>query len=221
MTLGLVRNLRGRIFAFALLAFVSLSAPAIAAKWFIDNGLGEVKAEDRVSVATPKPVQLIFEFQRDGKSVPAAVKQIKPMAIAALKSSGVFSDVVETPTTSGAILSIVMNNVVNKEELARLKKKAFGAGLSFGLGSGVVATDHYIINFELIPATGSPSIKTVVEHALHMKFGNTKQEIPGTEVKKAMDAVRGVVTQAVAKGANNLAGDPGFAPMSAVTIPKK
>ncbi len=209
-----------RFYLFLLLAF-SLSAPALAAKWFVDNTLGEVKPEERITVTSPQPVQLIFEFQRDGKSVPAAVKQVKPMVLDAMKARADFSEISDKPVANGALLSFVINNVVNKEELAKLKKKAFGAGLSFGLGSGVVATDHYFIKLELIPATGKPSIKTEFEHALHMRFGNTKEEVPGTQAKNAIEAVRGVVRQSVNKGLNTLAADPGFAAYSAVTLPTK
>jgi hypothetical protein len=207
--------------AIFLLLAVSLTAPALAAKWYIDNSLGEVKPEERVTVTAPQPVQLIFEFQRDGKAVPAAVKQVKPMILEALKERGLFSEVSDKPTANGALLSIVINNVINKEELAKLKKKAFGAGLSFGLGSGVVATDRYFVNFELIPATDKPAIKAALEHAIHMKFGKANAEIPGTEVKKAMDAVRGMVKQSVSKGMNVVVADPGFSAMSPVSLPAR
>lgn len=209
-----------KIVLFLFLA-VAVSAPAVAAKWFIDNTLGEVKAEERVTVTTPQPVQIIFEFQRDGKAVPAAVKQVKPMVLESLKERGFFSEVSDKPTANGALLNIVINNVVNKEELAKLKKKAFGAGLTFGLGSGLVATDRYFVSFELIPATGKPSIKTELEHAIHMKYGKSDAAIPGTEVKKVMDAVRGMVKQSVSKGMNSIAADPGFSAMSAVSLPAK
>jgi hypothetical protein len=210
---------RSRNFILFLLLAVSISAPAIAAKWFIDNALGDVKPEERVTITAPQPVQIIFEFQRDGKAVPAAVKQVKPMVLEVLKERGFFSEVSDKPTANGALLNIVINNVINKEELAKLKKKAFGAGLTFGLGSGLVATDRYFVNFELIPAAGKPSIKTSLEHAIHMKYGKSEAEIPGTEVKKAMDAVRGMVKQSVSKGMNTIAADPGFSAMSAVSLP--
>ncbi len=209
-----------KIFLVLLFSF-SLSAPALAAKWYIDNTLGEVKPEERVTVTTPQPVQLIFEFQRDGKAVPRAVKEVKPMILETLKERAIFSELSEKPTANGALLNIVINNVVDKEELARLKKKAFGAGLSFGLASGVVATDRYFVSFELIPATGKPSIKANLEHAIHMKFGKANVEVPGTEVKKVMDAVRGMVRQSVSRGMNSIAADPGFAAMSPVSLPAK
>lgn len=207
-------------FLLSLMLLVGATA-AEAAKWFIDNTLGDVKPEEKVSVVEPKPVQLIFEFMRDGKAIAAAKKQVKPLVIAAIKEQGVFSEVTEAPTPNGAILNIVITNIVDKEELAKLKKKAFGAGLSFGLASGVVATDHYNVDFELVPATGKPSVKTQVQHAIHMKYGKTDVAIPGTEVKKVMDAINGMVRQTTARGINNLAGDPGFAAMSAVRMPQK
>jgi hypothetical protein len=212
-----------RVKRLALLVLIALStsAPALAAKWFIDNRLGDVPQQQRATATTPQPIQVIIEFHRDAKSVPAAVKEIKPSVIEAMKASGLFSEVSEKPTANGAILNIDYHNVVDKEELARLKKKAFGAGLSFGLASGVVATDNYLINFELIPATGKPSIKTVVEHAIHMKFGKGNEQIPGVQVKNAKEAVFGMVRQSVSKGINNLATDPGFAAFTPVTLPAK
>jgi hypothetical protein len=209
-----------KLFIFLILA-LSISAPALAAKWFVDNALGDVKPEERVTVNTPQPVQLIFEFQRDGKAVPKAVKQVKPMVLEALKERGIFSEVSDTPTVNGAMLNIVINNVVDKEELSRLKKKAFGAGLSFGLGSGVVATDNYFVHLELVPATGKPSIKTDLQHAIHMKYGKTDAVVPGTQVKNILEAVKGMIKQSTAKGLNTIIADPGFAAMSPVTLPTK
>jgi hypothetical protein len=207
-----------RLASLALAALFASTGTAYAAKWYIDNALGTVKPEERLTIAEPQPVQLILEFQRDGKAVPAAVKEIKPWYIGALKARG-FTDIVETPTAKGALLSIVMTNVVDKEELARLKKRAVGVGLTFGLGAGVVATDFYKIRFEFVPATGKPPIVTTVEHAMHMKMGNTKEEVNGTQVKNIKEALTGVINQGVDKGVNILASDPGFAAFSAVKRP--
>ena len=43
-----------------------------------------------------------------------------------------------------------------------------------------------------------------------MKFGNKNVEIPGTQVKDAMEAVRTVVRQALERGVNNIVSDPAF-----------
>lgn len=194
-----------------LAAFVALApAPAAAAKWFVDNALGEVKPEEKVVPATPKPVQLVFEFQRDGGPNPRATKEVKPWILEDLKKSGVFSDVVETPVAGGAVLSIRFNNVVKKEELDKAKSDGFKAGLGFGLFGGVVATDHYVVTFEYLGGPTSTPITTTVNHALHMKFGKKDVEIPGTEVKNVKEAVQTVVRQVTYRGVNTIAADPSF-----------
>jgi hypothetical protein len=194
----------------ALAAMLLATAPAQAAKWFIDNALGDVKAEEKVTPATPAPVQILYEFQRDGTPHPKATKQTKQWVLDALKATGDFSEIVETPVANGAVLSIKFNNVVKKEELDQAKKDGFKAGLGFGLFGGVVATDHYFVNFEYLAANGAAPIKTEVHHALHMKFGKKEVEIPGTEVKNVTAAVQGVVNQAIARGTNTIVSDPAF-----------
>jgi hypothetical protein len=194
----------------ALAGMMLSAAPAQAAKWFVDNALGDVKPEEKVTPAKPAPVQILYEFQRDGAPHPKATKQTRQWVLDALKATGNFSEVVETPVANGAVLSIKFNNVVKKEELDQAKKDGFKAGLGFGLFGGVVATDHYIVNFEYLAANGAAPIKTEVRHALHMKFGQKDVQIPGTEVKNAVAAVQGVVNQVIARGSNTIVSDPAF-----------
>jgi hypothetical protein len=193
-----------------LVAAVLAFAPAHAAKWFIDNTLSEVKSEEKVTPAKPAAVQVLYEFQRDGTPHSKATKQTKQWAFDAIKGTGDFSEVVETPATNGAVLSIKFNNIVKKEEIAQAKKDGFKAGLGFGLFGGVVATDHYTVTFEYLSATGATPITTQVQHALHMKFGKKDVEIPGTQVKNVKMAVQGVINQAIARGLNTIVSDPAF-----------
>ena len=91
---------------FALLACMAaailcLTPVAQAAKWYVDNALGEVKPEEKLVPAHPKPVQLLFEFQRDGAPNPKATKLIKPWAVDDLKATGAFTDIIETPASDG------------------------------------------------------------------------------------------------------------------------
>ena len=190
-----------------LTAFVAIPAQA---KWYVDNKLGEVKPEEKVSPVHPKPVQLLFEFQRDGMPNPKATKLTNAWALDNLKATGAFSEVTLMPAADGAVLSVKFNNVIKKEEMDKAKKDGFSAGLGFGLFGGVVATDHYVVTLTYVPATGTVPITTVVEHALHMKYGNTKVEVPGIEVKKADDAVKMVMRQALERGVNTIIADPAF-----------
>ena len=192
--------------AIAPLMLVLQPAAASAMKFYVDNTLGEVTPDQKVVPAELKPVQLLFEFQRDGAPNPRATKVIKPWAVEDLQALGVFADVVEKPVPGGAVLSIKFNNVVNEEELKKIKKDAFGAGLGFGLFGGVMAADHYVVTFEYIPAEGSAPVSTEVHHVLYSTFGKQKKDFvaPGTEIKKANDAVKVVVRQALERGVNNL-----------------
>lgn len=201
--------LLARFFSFAVVLTL-VQWPADAAKWFVDNTLGEVKAEEKKLPAQPKPVQLLFEFQRDGAPNPKATKVVKPWAIEDLRSTGAFSEISENPTADGAVLGIKFNNVVKQEELDKAKHDGFRAGLGFGLFGGVAATDHYVVTVTYIATNGAQPITTVVNHALHMKFGNKEVDIPRTEMKNADEAVKTVIRQALARGVNNIVTDPAF-----------
>ncbi|MBO9498592.1 MAG: hypothetical protein J7496_11235 [Novosphingobium sp.] len=207
-------------FFVALLAATLLPAAAQAAHWYYDNALGEVPAAEKITPGEPKPVQVLFEFQRDGEPNPKATKVVKPWAFEDIKGTGAFADVVEGPTADGAILSIKFNNIVKQEELDKAKKDGFGAGLGFGLFGGVFATDHYVATLEYIPHTGAEPVKVEIPHALYMTYGKQKKElvIPGTEVKNGDEAVKTVVRQALARGVNDIlaklaapAGEPAVA----------
>jgi len=210
---SIVQNLRLAkflpIFA-ALLALIALPQAASAMKYFVANALGEVKPEEKVTPASPQPVQIIFEFQRDGKPNAKATKVIKPMAIEDIKAIGAFSEVTEAPTANGAIISIKFNNLVIKEEVDKAKSQAFGAGLGFGLFGGVLAVDHYLVSIDYVPATGAAPIHTEVKHELYGKYGKKDVEVPGTQYKNVDEAVKVLVRQALDRGVNNIVSDPAF-----------
>ncbi|MEP7222085.1 MAG: hypothetical protein ABI673_05395 [Novosphingobium sp.] len=195
-----------------LAAMLAIAAPqaALAMKFFVANALGEVKPEEKVTAPKPKPVQVIFEFQRDGKPNARATKVVKAWALDDIKGTKNFTDVGDGPVADGALLSIKFNNIVVKEELDKAKKQAFGAGLGFGLFGGVVATDHYVVTIEYVPATGAAPIRTEVKHELYSKYGKKDVEIPGTEYAKGDDAVKALVRQALDRGINNIVADPAF-----------
>lgn len=203
---------RGKLLRLAALALMLSTLPqaAQAMKFYVDNALGEVKPEEKVTPAKPQPVQVIFEFQRDGKPNAKATKVVTPWAMEDIKGTGAFSEVTDAPTANGAIISIKFNNLVIKEELDKAKKQAFGAGLGFGLFGGVLAVDHYLVSIDYVPATGAAPIHTEVKHELYSKYGKKDVEVPGTEYKTADEAVKVLVRQALARGVNNIVADPAF-----------
>jgi len=198
-----------RLLALALM-LSTLPQAAQAMKFYVANALGEVKPEEKVTPAKPQPVQVIFEFQRDGKPNAKATKVVTPWAMEDLKATGAFSEVTDAPTANGAIISIKFNNLVIKEELDKAKKQAFGAGLGFGLFGGVLAVDHYLVSIDYVPATGAAPIHTEVKHELYSKYGKKDVEVPGTEYKTADEAVKVLIRQALARGVNTIVADPAF-----------
>jgi hypothetical protein len=197
------------IFA-AVLALTALPQAAAAMKFYVANAIGEVKPEEKVTPQTRQPVQVLFEFQRDGTPNAKATKLVTPWAIEDIKATGAFSHVTDAPSANGAILSIKFNNIVVKEELNKTKKQAFGAGLGFGLFGGVLAVDHDRVSIDEMSATGAAPIHTEVKHELYANYGKKDVDVPGAEYKNADAAVRLLVRQALSRGVNDIGAEPAF-----------
>jgi hypothetical protein len=196
---------RLRLALMAVLVAACVAAPANAAKFYVSNQLGPVKAEERVAVAAPQPVQLVFDFQTDGVTNAKAVKEAKPIAVKYLEGTKLFSGVSETPAPNGALLVVRFNNIVDHSAAG----KGFKTGLTFGL-AGTAVTDNYDVTFELSPATGQPALKSSLKHALTMTMGKKSDPTYGTEYAKAKEAVDVLIGQAVEHGMYALAAQNGF-----------
>jgi hypothetical protein len=189
----------------AVLSLAGLAAPAEAAKIYVDNQLGWVKAEDKVQVASPQPVQLVIDFQTDGVSNAKAIKEVKPIITKYLQQTALFSTLSETPVASGALLTVRFNNIADKNAAG----KGFKAGLTFGLAATQVA-DNYDVDFALVPASGQEPLRTQLKHAIILTIGKKADPSLGTEYKKAKEAVDVMVGQSVEQGAHALARQDGF-----------
>lgn len=190
-----------RKFALILAAFMTaIAAPSHAAKLYLDNSLGDVKAEDKSNVATPQPVQVLFEFRTDGKPNARATKYAKTMVLDRLRASGQFSEVSETPVANGALLTVIVDNITQKDAA----KKGFAVGLTFGL-AGAQVTDFYNSSFEYAPASGTAPFRVDVRHAIHVTLGKKADESIGTAFKKMDDAFAAMLGQSMAHGLNNIA----------------
>lgn len=194
-----------RLWMALMLVFATVGFVPAQGKIYIDAKLGDLKAEDKVKVATPKPVQLIFEFQRDGIPNARATKFVRPIILEALKAQGVFADFIETPVADGALLSIKFNNIPQKGAAG----KGFASGLTLGL-AGLFVTDFYEVKFDLAPTIGSDVISKLIKHELHLKKGKKDIPDPGVEVKNLDVGIRVIIAQAAAHGLNQLAADPRF-----------
>lgn len=197
-----------RLFLAALAAIFSIglaTAPARAAKIYVDSKLGEVPAGQRLSVASPKPVQLVFEFQTDGVRNEKATKFAKPLALKALQEMPFFSSISETPVDGSALLTVRFNNLTEKGAAG----KGFKVGLTFGL-AGTSVVDNYDVTLQLSPAPGAAPLTASVKHAIVTTIGKKSDPSFGTEYKKAPDAVAAMMRQAMDHGLNQMAADAGF-----------
>lgn len=206
------RRLAAAVRSLWVMALVLAWSPASAAV-FVGSGLGDLKPEERVTVAQPNPVQLLFEFRTKGAPNLQGGKQLKPDVVAAVKASGLFSDVSDGPTPNGAILNVVIDDVVTPEEMqAATTKGAITGATLFIAGSNI--REHYTCVIDYLPNPTAQKITRKAEHSIVMQMGLINS-IP-TDAVKVDGGIKGAVSvmtrQIVANPLNALGADPAFAP---------
>lgn len=201
-----------RVLVSAALGLAMVAAmPAQAAKYYVETKLGELAAEQRAKIASPRPVQLIFQFTTDQKANPRATKYLKEQVFKLVRDSGAFSDVQETPVEGGAMLVVTIDNIVQKDAA----KQGFKAGLTFGLAKAAVR-DGYLIVAEYNSAAGATPIRREVTHGLWVTMGTKEAPDAGLAlVKNVTIGVETVVRQGVGHAVNEVALDPAFAAVPA------
>ncbi len=195
--------------AFVALALIGWAGTASAAM-YIGAGLTEVKAEDRAVVAHPQPVQLLFVFQTKGAPNAAATKFVKQMVTDTVKASGAFSEVSDAPTSNGAILSVVINNVVAPKDMSDAEGKGVLVGATFFI-AGTNVVDHYIGSVDFVGGPTSPKISKSAQQILITQIGLINSA-PQNAVKVGgiKPALAALVNQIVGNPLNDVAKDPGF-----------
>lgn len=194
-----------RRFALALAAMsciLSFSAPALAAKFYVDRALGDVS--QRAAMAAPGPVQVLVEFQTNGVRNEKASKQARKMVMAELAKLPYLSELSDKPVASGALLTVKINNIFSEEERKRVMKAAFRTGLTFGAADTIVR-DNYTMNFSYVPATGAAPITSSVNHVLVTTLGKGSDQAYGVEYKKATEAVSALIGQTLDHGLDAIA----------------
>jgi hypothetical protein len=179
------------------------AAPAHAAKYYVDPKLGEVT--QRAIVSSPKPVQLVFEFQTDGVRNEKATKFAKPVAVKVMSAMPYFASVTDAPIDGGGLLTVRFNNITEKGAAG----KGFKVGLTFGL-AGTSVVDNYDVTFQLSPSPGAPALTSSVHHALVTTLGKKSDPTYGTEYRKVQDAVEAMMRQSIDHGLNQLAANDAF-----------
>jgi hypothetical protein len=196
------------IVAFATIGFVTVS-PA-AASSFLDNTLGDIKPEDRIVIANPKPIQLLFEFQNNGTLNAKAQNFLRERIVADVKAGGLFSDVSDAPTPDGAVLSVVLNNVA---DLKRAESDGVKTGLTLGLAASTV-TDGYVCSITYLGGgVSTVKVTKTTQQFIYTTVGLFGSDPPNATKMKSLDeAIYAMTDQVLAHTLNDLATDPTFNP---------
>ena len=204
--------------AFALILAAILVATtgedALAAT-FVDAGLPDVAADKRVAIAKPQPVQLLFQFQTKGAPNAQATKFVKQAVVDTVKASGLFSEVSEGPAPNGAVLNVVIDNVVEPGQMSAAAGKGAVTGATLFI-AGSTIQEHYKSNVEYVGGPAAPKISRTAQHSIYTQMGLINSPPPnGVKTEGGIKgAVFTMARQIVSNPLNDLASDPGFAPPS-------
>lgn len=186
------------------IAAVFVATACIAPRSYVDTALGDVPAAERARFAKAEPVQLMFEFQTNGRANAQATKYLDPQVKDAVTRSGLFTEVSATPVGNGALLSVVINNV--PEENAG--GQGFVTGLTFG-AAGSAITDFYIATGKFVPSDRATPISAEAKHALHTVIGAKEAPANAVAAKDMNDGVATVVRQLMDHLLNGIAKQAG------------
>lgn len=200
-------QLKNLVIAAAALAACTWSGSAQAARYFVDNTLGDVPAEQAVTVAEPKPVQLLIEFKSNGAANARATRYVTPIVTRLVTESGYFSQVSTSPVEGGAVLSVVIDNIFDRDAAVRAGMET---GSSFFLNGNAVA-DNYVGSAEYLRGDDTPSIKKEARHILITAIGRIGEPENATRARNQTEALETVLRQIVARTLHDVVSDPAFA----------
>lgn len=197
---GALRRLAGACF----IAATTLLAGC--ATHFVDGSTKEVLPSQFAKPARARPVQLVTEFQTKGVANARATATTRDMIAESVRSTGLFSEIRETPLPDSGVLSVTINNVPLTDDAAA---KGFMAGLTFG-AAGTQVTDGYLCTVSyLAPGSATPVVKTA-KHALHTTIGSAAAPPNAYKASSIDDAVRTMVRQVMSVALSDLSHDAAF-----------
>jgi hypothetical protein len=181
------------------------------ATFYVDDSLHDLSASEKVTVADPRPVQLLFDFQTKGVHNPRATDFTKPYVLTAVQGSGLFSQVTSDPAPNGAVLNVVINNVP-------LTDDAFAKGFMTGFTLGLVGSnvgDGYVCTVDYLPGGSALKIEKSMRDAIYTSMGATAGTPPHAQKVSSIDAaLQTMVRQVVTNTLNEVAKDKDFKPTS-------
>jgi hypothetical protein len=191
-----------------VVAAVVLTMLSGCASVYVDTNIKELTPAERVSVANPQPVQLLFEFQTKGVQNGQATDLLKDAVWNTVRGSGLFSQVGEGPAANGALLHITINNVPLSDDAFA---KGFVTGFTFGLVGNTVG-DGYVCTVDYLSGPNAQKITTITRDAIYTSLGATASTPQHAQkVAGFTEAANLMARKIVGNGLNDLAKAPGFA----------
>ncbi len=206
--------------AWAMATALGLAAGGASGAGYVDAGLGDVKPADKVVISTPRPVQVLFQFQTKGAPNGRGTKLLKPKVLEAVKDSGLFSEVSEAPAADGAVLNVVIDDVIAPKEMQAAEAQGAVTGATLFI-AGTNIREHYEAQLDYIAGPDAPKITRTAKHAVVFQMGLINST--PTNAVKVDGGINGAVfamtRQIVSNPLNELAKDPAFLPVAAVAAP--
>jgi len=194
-------------FCARLAAVAVLSSLGACASFYVDNQVKDLAPAERAAVASPKPAQLLFDFQTKGVSNTTARDSVKDIVVKAVNDSGAFSVVSPDPQPNGAVLQVTINNVPLTDDAFA---KGFVTGFTFGLVGSTVG-DGYICTVDYLGGSGGQKITKSTRDAIYTSLGATASTPPHADKAKGItEAVTLMAHKCVGNALDALVRDPGF-----------
>ena len=209
-------GLRARALGLAggVVLALAVSGAASAAA-YIDADLTDLTTANKTTVANPQPVQLLFQFETKGALNAKATKILKDKVVDAVKSTGFFTDISDTPTANGAVLEIVIDNAPKSGEMAEAEGKGFVTGATLGL-AGSTVRDNYNCTVDYVASPTATKITRTANDGVYFQMGLINSPpANATKIGRLDDAVFAMTRYIVVNPLNALAADPGFGGVAA------
>lgn len=194
--------------ALILSAGLLAAAQPAAAAVYVSDQLKDLTPETKAAVSNPQPVQVLFEFRTKGAANPQATQFAKEKVLEAIRNTGFFSELSEAPVPSGAILNVVIDNVVDDEALRRATGQGFVTGATFFV-AGSNIQENYRATVDYISGPGAAPISRSATHFMIVQMGLINSTPKGVvKVGKMNDAFFVMARQIVTNPLNEIFLDP-------------
>ena len=173
---------------------------------YVDGSTKEVSTAQYRKPAQPRPVQLVFVFQKLGVASEPETLHWKAQVADQVKAAGLFSEVSDVPVTSGAVLDVTLNHVSLTDNVF---SKGFVSGLALGL-HGNSASDGYICTVRYQRDNAATPVVKLARHAIYATVNASDAPLNAVKAENVDAAVSTMTRQILSNALGDLSNDPDF-----------